>query len=412
MSLPERVALLSVHTSPLAQPGSGDGGGLNVYVLETARRLGARGIGVDVYTRATSPSAPPTVHVADGVDVHHIAAGPPGPVPKADLASLLCEFFLNIVRHPTAGSHDVVHSHYWMSGWVGRRFARRFHIPLVHTFHTIGIVKNETLAPGDTPEPPIRLAAEAAIAAEADRVVVSVCDEARLVHRRFGVSGARIDVVRPGMDPRVFFPGPGPGTIPGAPPGTGPLLLFVGRLQPLKGPEVAVATLAAVRRSVPDARLLIVGGASGTGLGRSGPDELRSLAAALGVADAVAIVPARPQRALADLYRAADVLLAPSRTETFGLVALEAQACGTPVVAAEVGGLRTAVGAGGTLVPGHDPEDHAAAAVRYLLDPVVRRRASEAGARTTAEWTWERTVDGLVSVYGAVVARPAAARAS
>jgi D-inositol-3-phosphate glycosyltransferase len=400
-----RVALLSVHTSPLEQPGTGDGGGLNVYVLQVARRLAARGVAVDVFTRRTAPHQPDEVEVAPGLKVLRVTAGPPQPLPKERLTNHLCSFALGMLRdHDPV--YDVIHAHYWMSGWVARRVADRWDVPFVQTFHTLGVMKNATLAPGDTPEPPLRLAAERRIARAADRVVGLTCGEARLLHRTFGLSGADIAVVPAGVDLETFTPraaaAPEPEVAADLPRGEGPLLLFVGRLQPLKGPDVAVRTLAEVRRHVPGTRLLVVGGTSGAGEGRTGPQDLLDLAAELGVADAVRVVPARPQERLAGLYRAADVVLVPSRSETFGLVALEAQACGVPVVAADVSGLRYVVGAGGIRVAGHDPVDHAAAVVDVLTDPDRAATLAAEGLRTAASASWSRTVDRLLGVYGGV----------
>jgi D-inositol-3-phosphate glycosyltransferase len=401
-----RVGLLSVHTSPLEQPGTGDGGGLNVYVLQVARRLAARGIAVDVFTRTTSPAQPPVVQIGEHLRIVRVDAGPAVHLPKEDLPNHLCSFALAMLRDHAA-DYDLLHAHYWLSGWVARRVAERWDLPFVQTFHTLGALKNATLAPDDVPEPPLRLAAERRIARAADKVVGLTCGEARLLHRTFGLSGADIAVVPAGVDLDVFAPegaaGESARIVGDLPPGDGPLLLFVGRLQPLKGPDVAIRTLAAVRHKVPDARLLIVGGTSGSGAGRTGPAQLAALADDLGLADAVRVIPARPQEHLAALYRAADVVLAPSRSETFGLVALEAQASGTPVVAANVSGLRYVVGPGGTLVDGHDPDDHAAAVLTYLTDPVRRRTASEEGVRTAQASSWDRTVDRLLGVYGAVV---------
>lgn len=410
-----RVALLSVHTSPLEQPGTGDGGGLNVYVLQVARRLARRGVTVDVFTRRTSPHQPEVVDLGDGLRVVRVTAGPPQPLPKEQLANHLCTFAMAMLRmvgrdDDPSGGYDLIHAHYWMSGWVARRVADRWDVPFVQTFHTLGVMKNATLAPGDTPEPPLRLAAERRIARAADTVVGLTCGEARLLHRTFGLSGADIAVVPAGVDLDVFTPAPdgmAPTTIADVPAGEGPLLLFVGRLQPLKGPDVAIRTLAEVRRTVPDARLLVVGGTSGNGDGRTGPEDLLALADELGVSQAVRIVPARPQERLADLYRTADVVLTPSRSETFGLVALEAQACGTPVVAADVSGLRYVVGAGGIRVSGHDPADHAEAVVAILSDPVRSAELSREGLRTAASASWDRTVDRLLGVYGVVAERHA-----
>ncbi len=404
-----RVAVLSVHTSPLDRPGTGDGGGLNVYVREVATRIAARGVHVDIFTRRTDPALPGTVPLAPGVDVHHLDAGPAAPVDKEQVANHLCAFLLALRAHPTAGSHDVVHAHYWLSGWVGRRIAPRWGVPLVQTFHTLGVLKNATLAPGDTPEPPLRLLAEERVAQAADRVLVLTCGEARLLHWTYGLSGARLTVVPAGVDLDRFGPAQD-GPVGGAP---GPELLFVGRLQPLKGPDVAIRTLAELRRTLPTARLRIIGGASGNGHGTSGPAQLRALAAELGVGDAVQIEDAVEQHLLVDRYRAADVLLAPSRSETFGLVALEAQACGTPVVAADVPGLEAVVRDGGVLVPGHEPTDHAAAALTLLTDPAHAAAVSRAGIAAARAASWDRTVSRLLDVYAEVVSEfPAAVPAA
>lgn len=396
-----RVGLVSVHTSPLDQPGTGDGGGLNVYVGEVARGLAGRGIHVDVLTRRTDPDVPRVVPIQVGVDVVHIDAGPPRPVPKEDVANLLCAFVLGMERQVDPAAYDVLHAHYWLSGWVARRLARRHRVPFVHTFHTIGVLKNANLAPGDRPEPPLRLVAEERIARDADRLLVLTCGEARLLHRTSGVSGRRLTVARPGVDLGRFGPAVGRRGNDGP-----SRLLFVGRLQPLKGPDVAIRTLAEVRRTEPDTTLTIVGGASGPDGARQEPGELRRLASRLGVADAVTFAPVRPQEQLVEYYRQADVLLVPSRSETFGLVALEAQACGLPVVAARVPGLEAVVGDGGTLVDGHDPRDHARAVVDFLRDPAKAAAAADAGRATAARHTWSATVDRLVTAYREVVAAP------
>ncbi len=401
-----RVAMLSVHTSPLDQPGTGDGGGLNVYVLQTARRLAARGVEVDVFTRRATEDAPDTELLAPGLWLHRIDAGTRGPMPKTDLASRLCAFAMGIERHERAGSWDLLHAHYWLSGWVARRLRASLEIPYVMTYHTLGVLKNDTLAPGDVPEPALRLVAERRIAADADRIAVLTCGEARLVHRTFGVSGMRIGVVPAGVDLAAFGPHGAKAPAAVAARGDGPLLLFVGRLQPLKGPDVAVRTLAAVREQLPDARLAVLGGASGNGDGRSGPEQLHQLAVSLGVGDAVSFHPPVPQEELASWYRAADLLLAPSRSETFGLVPLEAQACGTPVVAADVPGLRATVRAGGVLVAGHDPATHARAAVEVLGDPQRLAALRAGGLRFAESTTWDSATDRLLRLYGEAVEMP------
>ena len=398
----ERVGLISVHTSPLDQPGEGDGGGLNVYVREVARRMGARGVEVDVFTRRTDPTQPETVTIAPGVSLHHLDAGPAQPVAKEDLATLLCPYELALAGHPRLAELEVLHAHYWLSGWVGRRIARRTGIPLVQTFHTLAALKNATLAPGDRPEGTLRLVAEAEVARDADQVLVLTCGEARLFHSSFGLSGARLTVVPAGVDLDVFRPAAEDqgGTTDAARDGVE--LLFAGRLQPLKGPDVAVRTLAEVRRHRSDVTLRIIGGESGGAGVATSVAALTELATELGVAEHVSFEPALPQAELAARLRAADLVLVPSRSETFGLIALEAQACGTPVVAARVAGLEVVVGDGGVLVDGHAAADHGRAVLDLLADPARMARMRDAGLADAAASSWERTVDRLLDAYATV----------
>lgn len=407
--MPRRVGLVSVHTSPLAQPGTGDGGGLNVTLDALARGLVARGVAVEVFTRAEDTGHPSTRdHVDGGYRVHHLPAGPPQAA-KRDLASHLCAFAFALARHPAAAELDVLHTHYWMAGWVGRRVRRRLAPPWVHTFHTLAATKNAALAPGDAPEPALRLVAERRIAAAADLVVCASPGERDGVRRYLATPPGRLRIVPPGVDTQVFHPGrPDPADLPIDPAG-GPIVLFAGRLQPLKGPDLAVRALAALAERErgdpapgPPARLVVVGGTSGNGAGVSDPARLRGLAAELGVADRVTVLDARPHTQLADLYRAARTVIVPSRTETFGLVALEAQACGTPVVAADVDGLRHAVGPGaGRLVAGHDPEAFAAALHRLVRDDAAHAAASRAALAHAAGHTWDDALDRVVDVYAA-----------
>lgn len=394
-----RITLLSAHTSPLAQAGTGDGGGLNVYVREVANRLATRGHDVQVLTRRIAPDEPRELVLDSGAVVRTVAAGPAAPVPKEDLPSLLCSFAMQ--ARPLVGDTDVLHSHYWLSGWVARRLSRHLGIPFVHTFHTLGVMKNRSLAPGDVPEPPLRLEAERRIAVDAARILALTCGEGRLLHRHFGLSGARISTVPAGVDTGLFHPDARDhdADVVDLVDARGPLVAFVGRLQPLKGPDIAIASLAQLRRDVPDAHLVIVGGESGAGGAMPGSGDLRDLAASLGVADAVTFLPAMPQSRLAGLYRAADAVVVPSRSETFGLVALEAQASATPVVAADVDGLQYVVRDGGTLVDGHDPDDFAAALARYLRDPELAASTGAAGRRWALQSSWEATVDRLEGVY-------------
>jgi len=412
--MPHRVATLSVHTSPLDQPGAGDAGGMNVYIVEVSRRLAARGIAVDVFTRATSSDLPPVVEMSPGVTVRHVSAGPFEGLGKDELPAQLCAFTAAVLREEAQhepGYYDVVHSHYWLSGQVGWLARDRWSVPLVHTAHTLAKVKNEALADGDRPEPRARVIGEEQVVAEADRLIANTDEEARQLVRHYGADPARTLVVPPGVDLERFSPGDRAAARRAV--GIGQdavVLLFVGRIQPLKAPDVLLHAAAAMLADDPALRdrleVHVVGAPSGSGL--EAPRQLEQLAADLGIADLVRFSPPQPPELLAEFYRAADVAVVPSHNESFGLVALEAQACGTPVVAAAVGGLPTAVrdGISGVLVPGHDPRDYARA-VREVLG---RRELLSAGARRhAARFSWDRTVDSLVAGYASAAEDMAAA---
>jgi D-inositol-3-phosphate glycosyltransferase len=407
-----RAGLIAVHTSPLAQAGTGDSGGLNVYVNNVAQGLAARGIEVDVFTRRLSADLPATVAVADGLRVHHIEAGP-ADARKSELASHLCAFYLGLAAHPAAEQVEVFHGHYWMSGWVGARARKRLGTPLIQTFHTLARQKNATLAPGDVPEPPLRLAAEGRIAIEADAIIAPTPTESTFLRREMGATA--VHVVEPGVDLSIFNDRADRAWTRDLldPTGEARIILFVGRLQPLKAPDTAVEVLAHLTRTAapgdPPVRLVVVGGPSGNGLGVVDPPALLQRAADLGVADRVAFLTPRAHEDLAALYREADVVLMPSHSESFGLVALEAQACGTPVVATDVGGLRHVLGrldghdGGGTLVGDHDPVAFADAVRTYLADPVAAAAAGERGRRRAQAFSWAATVDKTIAVYDHVV---------
>jgi D-inositol-3-phosphate glycosyltransferase len=407
-----RVAMVSVHTSPLAQPGTGDAGGMNVYVLETARCLARRGIAVDIFTRRTTAAVPAAVEVEPGLHVRHIAAGPYEGLSKEDLPGQLCAFAAGMMRvaaRVPEDWYDLVHSHYWLSGQVGWLAADRWNVPLVHTMHTMARVKNLHLAPGDEPEPLGREIGEAQVVEAAARVIANTHDEARDLVSLYAADPARVAVAEPGVDLAVFTPGDraqaraATGTA-----ADGILLLFVGRIQPLKGPDHAVRVVAELLRRRPDWRgrltLAVLGGASG--IAARSPMGLPALAESLGVADAVRMLPPVDRATLAQWYRAADAVLVPSHSESFGLVAIEAQACGAVVAASDVGGLPVAVGDAGLLLPVGDV-DTWAAALEPLLDAPAARDALAVRALTHAQgFGWERTTDALVDAYRASIAVP------
>ena len=419
---PRRVAVLSVHTSPLDQPGTGDAGGLNVYVVETSKRLAALGVEVEIFTRATRSDLPPVVELAPGVRVRHLVAGPYEGLSKEDLPAQLCALTSGVLRAEAVhdpGWYDVVHSHYWLSGQVGWLASERWGTPLVHTAHTLAKVKNLALADGDAPEPLRRVVGEQQVVQASDRLIANTTDEARQLVDLYGAQASRVVTVAPGVDLEHFRPGEAgnprhPARTRGARRALGlsedaVLLLFVGRIQPLKAPEVLLHAAARLLDRDPGLRdrlvVAVVGGPSGTGLLE--PTALQDLAHSLGIADLVRFeTPQEGPRSrdrLRDWYRAADVVAVPSHNESFGLVALEAQACGTPVVATDVGGLRTTVrdGVSGLLVRGHGAEQWADALTRVLRD---RDRLSAGALAHASGFSWDTTGDGLLATYRGALA--------
>lgn len=408
----KRVAMLSAHTSPLEQPGDGDAGGMNVYVLELSRQLAARGIEVEIFTRATSRHQPTVVAAEPGILVHHVAAGPFEGLQKNDLPSQLCSFVRDVLRAEVErepGHFDLVHSHYWLSGQVGTVARERWNVPLVHTMHTMAKVKNSLLADGDSAEPIGRIYGEEEIVRLADRLIANTVEERRELVELYEAEPERVAVVHPGVDLDVFRAGrfdEARGLLGIAPDAA--LLMFAGRIQPLKAPDVVLRAAAVMLDREPALRerlvVAVVGGASGSGLDH--PNMLVDLAAELGIDDVVRFVPTVSQRELADWYAAASVVCVPSYNESFGLVAIEAQACGTPVVAARVGGLATAVseGVSGVLVDGHDPADFASAILPLLTEPELRQAMSDKAVRHAEGFGWDVTAERTLTVYDEAVA--------
>lgn len=399
---PRRVAVLSLHTSPWAQPGSGDAGGMNVYIRNTSIALARRGVAVEIFTRATSSDDPPSWEPAPGVVLHNVVAGPFEGLRKEELPSQLCAFTAGVLRECLG--HDgwqqsLVHSHYWLSGQVGWLIKDRLGVPLVHTAHTLAAVKNATLAEGDPPEPLQRLVGEGQLVAESDRMIVNTQVEAGHLAQHYAADPQKIDVVAPGVDLAVFRPGDTAAARAALGLGAaGQIVAFVGRIQPLKGPDILLAAMAPIMRAKPSVRLLVVGEASGSGLS---PDRLMAAAEEFGVADQVTIWPAQPPARLAQVYRAADLVAVPSHSESFGLVAIEAQACGTPVLAAEVGGLPVAVAdrVSGVLVDSWSPERWSEEIAGLLANPRLLRAMGEAGVAHASRFSWDATVDGLLASY-------------
>jgi D-inositol-3-phosphate glycosyltransferase len=404
---PRRIATISVHTSPLEQPGTGDAGGLNVYVVEVAKRMAARGVEVDIFTRAVSRDAPPVAELVPGVLVRHVPAGPFEDLDKADLPDQLCHFTFEVLRTEAAyapGRYDLVHGHYWLSGHVGAVAKERWGVPLVQSMHTLGKVKNAALPAGDAAEPAMRLRGEADVVAAADRLVANTDEEARQLTGLYGADPARVWTVNPGVDLSVFRPGHAPRARQRLGlPAEGPVIVFAGRVQPLKAPDVVLHAAAALVRNEPalagSLTVAFIGGPSGTG--RADPDQLTELAHELGIGGLVRLEPPCAQPELAEWYRAATVVMVPSHSESFGLVAVEAQACGTPVIAASAGGLRTAVqdGVSGFLIEGHDPVSYARALATLFASPGLRARLARGAVEHASRFGWGVTVDRLLTVY-------------
>jgi len=409
-----RLAVLSLHTSPLAQPGTGDGGGMNVYVRELTAALARSGVTCDVFTRAWSDGLPEIVDVEPGLRVHHVPAGPLRAVPKESLPGVVEDFTAGVLERMAAAPasrtdhggglpYTSVHANYWLSGLSGHVIKHELNLPLVCTFHTLDRVKAESMPEEVEADMPHRRAeAEASVINCSDAVLASCTVEADQIVSLYGGDPGRVRIVPPGVD-HAFF---GPGHRPQARralglPLDGRLLLFVGRIQPLKGADVAIETLAELLEDGGEPyRLVVVGGPSGPH-GEKSLQGLHDAADARGVREHVHFVDPQPHELLSSYYRAADVCIVPSRSESFGLVALEASACGTPVVASAVGGLTTLVDHGhtGFLVDDPDPRAYAAAVRRAFAEPLAAERFSTASVLRARLYTWRAAAAELVQLH-------------
>jgi D-inositol-3-phosphate glycosyltransferase len=377
---------------------------MNVYIVSVAKQLAARGVSSEIFTRAVCRDIPPVMELAPGVLVRNVVAGPFAELDKHDLPAQICPFTFELLRteaEHAEGRYDLLHGHYWLSGQVAAAAAERWGVPFVQSMHTLGEVKNRALPHGDRPEPEVRIDGEREVVAAADRLVANTAAEAEQLVSLYGALPSRVHTVPPGVDLSLFTPGDKRaarqrlGLAPDA-----FVVMFAGRVQPLKGPDIVLRAAALLRDQIGDRlSVLFVGGPSGTEVGA--PGRLGALATSLGIADRVRFEPPCPHAELAGWYRAASVVLVPSYSESFGLVAAEAQASGTPAVAASVGGLRTTVrdGESGILVHGHDPVAYATVLASLAANPDRLAALGEGAVRHASRFGWDATADGLIEVY-------------
>ncbi len=397
-----------VHTSPLDQPGIGDAGGMNIYVLESAARMAAMGIEVDIFTRRTETQSPEMVEISKGVRVRYFDCGH-GSLTKEQLPAHILGLSKSFQRLIKDEKYDAIHSHYWLSGKVAMPAAAQLGIPLVHTMHTMARVKNLNLAEGESPEPMIRVQGETQIAAAAAALIANTDSEAASLVSLYDACPDTVHVVNPGVDLYLFTPGDGRKAARReiGVPEDALVVTFVGRIQVHKGPEVLIrAALELVKHSPMMRKKLminIIGGASGASTEEV--ERLKELTVWLGIDDVVHFAPPVPRKELVQWYRAADLVCVPSYSESFGLVALEAQACGTPVVATAVGGLRTAVadGISGVLVDGHDPKAWSSVITRLLQEPQRRVLLSLGATEHASHFGWDATARGTLDIYDQVI---------
>ena len=402
MSL-NQIALLSVHTSPLDQPGVGDAGGLNVYVVETAKRLAQQNIGVDIFTRRTSSSVKNESVLFDGVKVKQITAGPFEGLTKQSLPSQLCALSAGVLREEALqkeGYYQLIHSHYWLSGQVGWVASERWNVPLVHSMHTMAKVKNSSLAIDDSPEPTEREIGEQQVVDAANQLVANTESEAQDLIHLYGADTNNVSVVNPGVDLDLFSPGdqliarkelgiPQDAIV----------FTFVGRVQPLKAPDVLIKAAHQFINNHPNlknkVRVVICGGLSGSGLNR--PESLVSLVKELDLLENVIFLAPSSREKLTSVYRASTLVAVPSYSESFGLVAIEAQACGVPVIATNVGGLKTTVAdnKSGLLVNGHDPRTWAQVLAQLSLDDAELKKLQIGARQHALNFSWDKTVFGF-----------------
>lgn len=400
----KRVAVIAYHTSPLLEPGSGDAGGMTVYIRELSAALASLGVRTDIFTRASSPFDK-IVEISEGVRVVPIDAGPREPLGKEELPAFVDDFVASVRAFSLTQriAYDVIHSHYWQSGMAGKGLAAVWDVPLVHSFHTLAKVKNSTLAPGDVPEPESRLQGEQQVIAAADVLIASTDEEYQALACMYRADHDRLKTLPPGVDHERFSPGhKAEARVRLDLPPDRPIAVSVGRIQKLKGLELAIRTMAVLRTEGLGAEplLVIVGGASGPG-GEGELARLKVLTGELDLEDNVMFIGPQPHSQLADLYRSADVTLICSYSESFGLTVLEAQASGTPVIGTGVGGPTDAVidGVSGYVIGDRHPASFARRIAGLISDPALADSFSRAAREASLPYSWKATAENLVTLY-------------
>ena len=405
------VAMLSVHTCPLAALGGKETGGMNVYVREVSRELGRMGVSVDVFTRSQDPSIPRVVQLGERARVIHLAAGVEAPMARERVYDHLDEFVEGIEawRIAEAIDYDLIHAHYWLSGVAALALKTRWSVPVLQMFHTLGRLKNRVARSAAELEPAVRVEEETRIVSEADRIVAANVVERAELLRDYAAHPSRIATIPCGVDTDLFTPGDRAEARRRLGLDDRPVLLWVGRMAPIKGLDTLLDTVARLREGRRDMRLLVVGGDADEPT--SGHEtSLRHRIARLGLVDSVRFVGPQPQSVLPLYYAAADLTVLPSYYESFGMVALEAMACGSPVIASRVGGLITTIrdGVTGFLVPDGDVGALAERIESLVADPELRWRLGREGVRWAAQHRWPCVAEAVCKEYASLESRATA----
>ena len=412
MSL-NRVIMLSVHSCPLDVLGGRDTGGMNVYVRELSRKLGERGIRVDIFTRSKDPSIPKMVYMDEKVRVIHIKAGIEEPYHKNLIWNYLPEFLEGIFSFAREEgiTYDLIHSHYWLSGWIASKLGQEWGIPTVHMSHTLGFLKNQVAKSDYEKETPLRLENEIKVLRAADRIVATTPLEKIQINREFDIPLDRIEVIPCGVDSNLFKP---------CKPEEAKLhlglngqrfILFVGRIDPIKGIDNLIRAMNILRKddgtNGDSLRLLIIGGtlSDESNEEKSELKNLMKLTSELNLEDRVEFLGTKRQDLLPYYYSSAEVCVLPSRHESFGMVALEAMACGTPVVGSKVGGLSYIMGdeKAGFLVPEGDPEILAEKISWIVANPFIKEKFGREAVKLVKRFEWSLIAEKVITLYSQLV---------